>query len=98
MKRNVFSAKNRFAYIMTLPVVVALFCLVIFPLLFSLFMSTQSSRAGLSKLEFVGIKNYIEVFSSKLFYNAAWNTLLYVLRLSPRRLNSASSSQACSTT
>jgi multiple sugar transport system permease protein len=64
---------------MTLPVVVALFCLVIFPLLFSLFMSTQSSRAGLSKLEFVGIKNYIEVFSSKLFYNAAWNTLLYVL-------------------
>jgi multiple sugar transport system permease protein len=64
---------------MTLPVAAVLFCLVIFPLVFSLFMSVQSSHAGLSKLEFVGIRNYIEVFSSSLFYNAACNTLIYVI-------------------
>ncbi len=64
---------------MTLPIAAVLFCLVIFPLVFSLFMSVQSSRAGLSRLVFVGLGNYAEVFTSSLFYNAVWNTVIYVL-------------------
>jgi multiple sugar transport system permease protein len=79
MVSSIFRHRNRFAYLMTLPVVVVLFSLVIFPLVFSIFMSTQSSQAGLSKLEFVGLGNFIEVFSSSLFYNAALNTLIYVV-------------------
>jgi multiple sugar transport system permease protein len=70
---------RRFAYTLTLPVVVMLFALVIFPLLFSLFMSVQSSQAGLSRLEFVGLRNFGEVFSSRLFYNAALNTAIFVV-------------------
>jgi multiple sugar transport system permease protein len=64
---------------MTLPIAALLFCLVIFPLVFSLFMSVQSSHAGLSKLEFVALANFIEVFTSSIFYNAVWNTAIYVL-------------------
>jgi len=70
---------RRFAYFLTLPVAVVLFALVIFPLLFSLFMSVQSSHAGLSRLEFIGLNNFAEVFSSRLFYNAALNTVIFVL-------------------
>ena len=42
-------------------------------------MSVQTSRGGLSKLEFVGLGNFFELFRSSLFYNAAWNTCIYVL-------------------
>ena len=71
--------RNRFAYLMTVPVSVIFFCLVIFPLLYSIFMSLQSSHTGLSKLQFVGFANFREVFTSALFWNAAKNTAFYIL-------------------
>ena len=79
MTGSSFRYRNRFAYALTLPIVAVLFCLLIFPLVFTLFMSLESSQAGLSKLEFVALGNYIEVFSSSLFYNAVLNTAIYVV-------------------
>jgi multiple sugar transport system permease protein len=76
--KSVQAHYRRFAYYLTLPVVVVLFALVIFPLLFSLFMSVQSSQAGLSRLQFIGLNNFVEVFTSRLFYNAALNTVIFV--------------------
>jgi multiple sugar transport system permease protein len=59
--------------------VVILFGLLIFPLLFSLYISTQSSAAGLDKLKFVGLSNYLEVFTSSIFRKSVLNTALFVL-------------------
>ncbi len=77
--RSVQVHYRRFAYFLTLPTVLVLFALVIFPLLFSVFMSVQSSHAGLSRLEFIGLGNFVTVFTSRLFYNAALNTAIFVL-------------------
>jgi len=71
--------ERRFAYRLTLPIVIVLFCLLIFPLAYSVFISTQSSVGGLEELKFVGLKNYIELLRSKIFLNSIKNTVLFVV-------------------
>lgn len=71
--------EKRFTYMLTLPVVIMLFGLLIFPLIFSLYISTLSSSAGLGQLKFVGLRNYLEVFTSTIFQKSVVNTTLFVL-------------------
>jgi multiple sugar transport system permease protein len=76
--RTVSFKQRQFAYLMTLPVVVALFALLIFPLLFSFYISTQSSAEGLKSLRFVGFLNYKEVFTSSIFWTSVSNTAIFL--------------------
>ena len=77
--RSISSSQNRFVYMLILPVVVFLFALLIFPLIFTLYISTQSSSAGLEKLRFVGLSNYKDLFTSSIFLNSVKNTIIFVL-------------------
>jgi multiple sugar transport system permease protein len=63
--------------ILTLPVIVFLLVIFIYPLLYGFHLSLHSTRQGLKAQEFVGFKNYIDVLSSSLFWLGMKNTLLY---------------------
>ena len=77
--KSLWSKQKRFAYALTLPISVVLLGLLIFPLIFSVYISTMSTAAGLQKLQFVGLRNYKEVFTSSIFFNSVKNTVIFVL-------------------
>lgn len=76
--KKALAKEKQFAYLLTLPVVVVLFGLLIFPLLFSLYISTHSSAEGLNSLRFVGLRNYVEVFTSSIFWTSVVNSALFL--------------------
>lgn len=72
-------SERRTAYLLTLPVVIFLLGIFIYPLVFGVYMSLSSTKLGLGKVEFVGLKNFAEVLSSTLFWQGARNTLVYTV-------------------
>ena len=77
--KSLWSKQKRFAYSLTLPISVVLLGLLIFPLIFSVYISTMSTAAGLHQLQFVGLRNYKEVFTSSIFFNSVKNTVIFVI-------------------
>ncbi|MGX6979604.1 carbohydrate ABC transporter permease [Vagococcus elongatus] len=67
------SAKKSWFYAFTAPVVVALFCVVILPLLYGLYFSF-TDWDGVTVNAFVGIQNYFDVFKDEGFRSALWFT------------------------
>ena len=55
------------AFILTLPVLLFLLALFVYPLLYGLYLSLHSSSKGLTNLQFVGLKNYQEILTSASF-------------------------------
>ena len=76
---SLIRSEKQFAYIFSIPIVVMLFALLIFPLCYSLFISTQSTAKGLNNMAFVGLENFKEVFTSPIYANAAKVTFFFVL-------------------
>jgi multiple sugar transport system permease protein len=76
--KGVMRSEKQFAYVLTIPVVVVLLGLLIFPLVFSLFISTQSTAKGMSNMVFVGLRNFKEIFTSPIYGNAAVVTAVFV--------------------
>jgi multiple sugar transport system permease protein len=70
---------KRFAYAITLPITIALFFLLIFPTIYSIYMSFMSSAGGIKELVFVGFKNYKEVFTNPVIIIALRNTMLFMV-------------------
>jgi multiple sugar transport system permease protein len=70
---------RRAALLLTLPVFLFLLAVFIYPLLYGLYLSFQSSAKGLSNLQFVGLKNYWEILASQLFWLGMKNTVVYTL-------------------
>jgi multiple sugar transport system permease protein len=80
MKVKSFSqTQKRFAYTLTLPIVIVLLGLLIFPLIFSVYISTQSSLEGLDELKFVGLRNYQEAFTNSIFRHSVYITFIFVI-------------------
>lgn len=72
--------RSGFAGIMTAPTILVLAVLTIFPLLFTLFYSfTDYYFLAKSSPEFVGFRNYIDLFQNPYFRQAIWNTIRFVL-------------------
>lgn len=67
----------RFPYIFTLPITITLFALVIYPLIYAVFISLHSTAMGLQQAQFVGLRNFIDIFSSPIFSNAVKNTAIF---------------------
>ncbi len=63
-------------YVLILPVFLFMGIFIFFPVLYSLILSFQEYRIGFVSSEFVGLKNYCELFSSYKFPNALKNTLI----------------------
>lgn len=66
------------ATLFILPAVLGSFFFIIIPIFISFYFSfTQWDL--LSPIEFVGLKNYIELFTSKDFYYVLWNTIIFAI-------------------
>jgi multiple sugar transport system permease protein len=76
--KGIIRNEKQFSYVLTLPVVIVLLGLLIFPLAFSLFISTQSTAKGMNNMVFVGLKNFKEIFTSPIYGNAAVVTAVFV--------------------
>lgn len=72
------NTQRRVAYLLTLPVAVALFALLLYPLLYAFWLSFVSivPRAGTT---FAGLANYARVFGSDVFRIAFANTALFTV-------------------
>ncbi len=67
------------AFFLTLPVLIFLLAIFIYPLLYGLYLSLHSSAKGLSNLQFVGLKNYWDILTSQLFWLGMKNTIVYTV-------------------
>lgn len=66
-------------YLLTLPVVVALVILLIYPTVYAFFMCFYSTVSGIENFVFVGFENFKTLFSSKEFYQDGLNTFLFTI-------------------
>ena len=72
------SKKTRFfPYAMLLPTIVIFAVFMIYPILYSFYLSFTEFTGG--TYEFVGLRNYIELFNDPVFYKALFNTFFYVI-------------------
>lgn len=63
-------------YLFITPAVIALAALVVYPLLYGMYISLFETNLA-NKWNFVGIKNYISIFSDSDFFNRIWITLKF---------------------
>lgn len=66
-----------FPYAMLLPTVVIFAVFMIYPILYSFYLSFTEFSGG--TYNFVGIRNYIELFNDPVFYKALFNTFFYLI-------------------
>lgn len=71
--------KIRLPYLLTLPVTLAVMALLIYPTIFVIYLSFHSTEAGFDQMKFVGLKNYLFIFQSTVFWITLKNTLLFTL-------------------
>ena len=72
------SKKTRFfPYAMLLPTIVIFAVFMIYPILYSFYLSFTEFTGG--TYEFVGLRNYIELFNDPVFYKALFNTFIYLI-------------------
>lgn len=70
--------KSRFfPYAMLFPTIVVFAVFMIYPILYSLYLSFTEFTGG--TYEFVGLRNYIELFNDLVFYKALFNTFFYLI-------------------
>ncbi|PID58207.1 sugar ABC transporter permease [candidate division KSB3 bacterium] len=66
-------------YLFVLPLLLWLAGTILYPLLSTVYLSMQNIKIIGSSGKFVGIENYLRVFSSLQFWAATWRSLLWVL-------------------
>lgn len=66
-----------FPYAMLLPTIVIFAVFMIYPILYSFYLSFMEFSRG--SYTFVGLKNYIELFHDPVFYKALFNTFFYLI-------------------
>jgi len=71
--------KIRLPYLLTLPVTLAVMALLIYPTIYVFYLSFHSTEAGINQLKYVGLKNYLFIFKSSVFWVSLKNTLLFTL-------------------
>lgn len=71
------SRSSKLPYIFVLPVTITLFALVIYPLIYAVFISLHSTSRGIHQAQFVGLRNFINLLSSAIFWNALKNTAIF---------------------
>ncbi len=85
-RRNSLQFKEDMAgYLFILPSYLGFLVFVLFPVLFSLFLSFTSWNfiSGLDSIEFVGLKNFARLFRDEWFIDSMRNTLVYAFTTVP---------------
>lgn len=70
------------AYLMIAPTIIGLLVLNIYPFFKTILLSLYKSE-GLGAAKYVGLKNYIKMFSDSQIWQSTWNTLYYMLLTVP---------------
>lgn len=73
---------NMWGYLLIAPTILGLLILNVYPLLDTIRLSFSSTKV-FGGYEFVGMKNYMDMFSSAEFWRATWNTLLFCILTVP---------------
>ncbi len=72
-----FAVDGRRRYMLfVLPAIAVMMAVIIFPWLFTFFMSVHDWRIGQAKT-FVGLDNYLNLFKDERFHNSVWVTLVF---------------------
>lgn len=82
MVRNSEIFKKRYKNLIllaTIPVITFYTIFMIFPILQSLYYSLFDWSGFTKEMDFIGIKNYIELTTDKLFLRSVWNSFKYVI-------------------
>ncbi len=72
--------KERFAYTLLLPMILIMLALVIYPIIVTFSYSLKKWKLSKpNSIKFIGIKNYINILSSKSFHDSLFNTVFILL-------------------
>ncbi len=74
-------AEGTFAYLLIVPLVLVLSAIVVFPTLYSFWVSLYDVNMIIGKWRFVGSGNYIKALSNPDLIHAFWITLLYTVQV-----------------
>jgi multiple sugar transport system permease protein len=78
--RNLRISDGLFGFLLTIPALVILFTVFIYPMAFSIFTSFHDFQITRpDETAFVGLENYVEIVNDPQFHRALGNTLMYVL-------------------
>ncbi len=66
-------------YLLTLPVVLALIILLIYPTIYAFLMCFYSTGSGTDNFVFIGLNNFKTLFTNKEFYQNGLNTFLFTI-------------------
>lgn len=81
VRNNVKFRKNMVITLYLAPALVLFFLFILYPNILSFYYSLLKWD-GLSPFkEFIGLKNFADLFEDKYFYNALWNNLIYLLTI-----------------
>ena len=84
-------SEGRFAFLLVLPALLGIFAVVLFPLLYSLWLSFTDVNVlrtsgpvielfgiRVPLFRFVGLQNYVMIFDDQLYWSSLWRTLYFV--------------------
>jgi len=69
------------AYVLIMPAFLAIGVFVLWPVGYSLVLSTMEWKLGYDAREFVLLDNYVKLLGSRVFWNAALNTVVYTVAM-----------------
>jgi multiple sugar transport system permease protein len=78
-----FSRETRMGWLLSLPAVVLMGLMLMGPVLAVLAMSLTDYQLGATSWGFIGLKNYHDLFTDKVFWTSLKNTLVYVAIVVP---------------
>ena len=81
-KKSRFDQDHKWGYLMIAPTIIGLLVLNVYPFIDTIVLSFSSAKVFGGR-EFVGLANYIKMFSSGEFWRATWNTVLFCILTVP---------------
>ena len=81
-KKSRLDQDHKWGYLMIAPTILGLIILNVYPFIETIILSFSSKKV-FGGTKFVGLANYIKMFSSPEFWRATWNTLLFCILTVP---------------
>lgn len=81
-KKTGFDQDHKWGYLMIAPTIIGLLVLNVYPFIQTVYLSFTNAKA-FGAYKFVGLKNYINMFTSEEFLRATWNTLFFCILTVP---------------
>lgn len=79
MSRDLVRRQTISAYLFLLPSLIFFLGFVVTPMLMCLVYSFLDMNLDISSAQFIGFKNYVEMFNDKVFLRGLWNTIIIVV-------------------